>query len=515
MDDESSPTKKQSWWSKLVSFFVAVPELIREEIWDVSYVNDKSVRAYFFGLLRIIALTVDGVENNRIPSQAAALSYFTLVAVGPFIAIVIMVSGFILPDDGRDRIAEALTNAVYFVAPSAETASEREVKILQEHSQLHSTTGKATSESGSEEKIKSELETVIDGLVENARSSTFGVIGSILLILISVQLLATIEKNFNAIWGVLRGRKYVQRFVFYWTFISLGAVLGVAVLTIGIYSKIAEAFKNIPHGEMFRDSVLSLSPLFIFIIVLLLLTIFNRFIPNIRVRWGPALLGSLVVTLLLYLNQALSFFYIGFVIRQQSLFGAVGILPVLLLGLFIFWLILLLGGQLTYSIQNVNHLTHLRAWNNTSRRAQELLALATLAIVGRRFEACEEPLTADELSERIRVPVNILNHTIWQLTKMGMLTVVDTETDRDDDAPCYQPGRPLDRVSLADFKYSLESQGNNEALMLLEQADPAVQAYADTVLEFADSHPAQITMKALLNERPKSSGGRASDDSSQ
>ncbi|MGE9295687.1 MAG: YihY/virulence factor BrkB family protein [Puniceicoccales bacterium] len=490
MSESSEQTQTQPWWQRARENFKRVPNLVSDEIWRTQHVQDDSRKGKLFGLLRVFALVADGLWTNRIPSQAAALSYFTLIALGPIVAIAIMVSGFVMPDDGRDRIADALTDAVYFVAPSAQQAKELELTVPDDDG------ANLEEETVGKQVVESELEGVIDGLVENSRSSTIGVVGSLALILISVQLLSTIEKTFNMIWGVSRNRTFFQQVVFYWAVISLGAVAAVTLLTVGIYSKIAKVFDDLPMGDLFRDSILSLTPLFVFVLAVGLLTLFNRFIPNARVQWKPALLGSLLVTVLLYLNQLAGFLYIGMVIRQQTLFGTVGILPVLLFGLFVFWLILLLGGQLTYAIQNVDRLTHQRAWENTSRRARELLALATIAIVGRRFEACEPPLTADELSERIRVPANVLNLTITQLVNIGLLNVVEpTETEG---AQRYQPGRPMDRISLAEFKKSIELHGNNEALKLLSEADPLVDEYSQILIDLPENHPSFRSLRELL-----------------
>lgn len=488
-----NPTRP--WWRRAQAAAWAVPHLVRDEIWRLGHVQDHGPRAWFFGFLRVIALTLDGLRDNRIPSQAAALSYSTLIALGPLIAIAIMVSGFIMPEDGRDRIADALTDAVYFVAPSAEKARTHEALSNGQAAPL----GQAEAETRQAE--TSDIENVIDHLVASARSGTFGVIGSLILIGISVQLLSTIEKTFNTIWGVRKGRNFIQQLVFYWTFISLGAVLGVTAVTLGVYSKIAHAFDNIPYGHLFRDSLSALTPLFVFAIVVTLLGAFYRFIPNARVRWLPALLGSTAAALLLYANQALSFLYIGFVIRQQSLFGAVGIIPVLLLGLLIFWGIVLLGGQLTYAIQNADRLTHQRAWEDSSRRAQEMLALAAMALVARRFERCESPLSAEEIGERIRAPGNLVNHTLGQLADLGLVSAVGPLGN--DESVRYQPGRPLDRLSLAEFKEALDLDGNNEALPMLEEADPLARYYRKLLLEIPPGHPATAPLRdALAEDKP-------------
>ncbi len=303
MDTEKSHRVK--WWRRAQKEVNALPDLVRDEIWRPGHLEDQSNRAKFFGLLRIIALTVDGVRTNRIPSQAAALSYYTLIALGPLIAIAIMVSGFIMPEDGRDRIADKLTEAVYFVVPSAAEANQIEVHPTppDDGAAPSATPAKDNPEKEAKDEmvVEDELEEAIDLLVANSRSSTIGIVGSIMLIIISIQLLSTIEKTYNTIWGVQQGRNFFSHVVFYWTIISLGAVLGVTLVTLG-YGKIASAFEGIPFGGFFRDSMLSLAPLVIFIATVLLLALFNRFIPNARVQWRPAFMGALVVALLLYAN---------------------------------------------------------------------------------------------------------------------------------------------------------------------------------------------------------------------
>ncbi|GHC08159.1 YihY/virulence factor BrkB family protein [Cerasicoccus arenae] len=491
----TQPSNPKRWWSRAQEEVSAFPELMRSEIWHTGHLEERSLRAKFFGFLRVMALTVDGIRTNRIPSHAAALSYYTLIALGPLIAIAIMVSGFVVPEDGRDRLADTLTDAVYYVVPSAKQSDELEAKVPEDDAKPGEPKEMETVD---QQEVESDLEKTIDTLVENSRSGTVGVIGSIVLIVISIQLLSTIEKTFNTIWGVQQGRNFVQQVVFYWAVISLGAVVSVTLVTLGVYSKVSQFFDTVPYGDYFRSMFIVFTPFLIFFITVFLLASFNRFIPNANVHWIPALRGAMVVACLLYLNQYLSFFYIGFVVRQKSLFGAVGILPVLLFGLFVFWTFLLLGGQITYAIQNVNRLTHQRAWDNTSRRAQELLAVTTLALIARRFENCEAPLSADDLSERIRVPVHTLNHTIRTLVKIGFLSVV--EPDDKDDAERYQPGRPVDYISPADFKDRLEMNGNNEALKLLSEADPIVDRYREILLHLPEDHPSRVSFKDLINE---------------
>ena len=98
------------------------------------------------------------------------------------------------------------------------------------------------------------------------------------------------------------------------------------------------------------------------------------------------------------------FSYVHRVITQQSLYGSLGIVPVFMIGLYIFWFFVLIGGQITYSIQNADLLTHQSAWNNISVHTRETVALAAFTLICRRFRDCREAYSSGELTDRIRVP---------------------------------------------------------------------------------------------------------------
>ncbi|MBC2594273.1 YihY family inner membrane protein [Ruficoccus amylovorans] len=504
-NEAKKPSRIVQAFTRVKNWLVSVPHLIGKEIWETDKVDDKSLRGSGFAVLRVLAITWEGILRNLIPSQAGALSYYTLIAIGPLLAIVIMVSGFVLKgDNAEDIIVENLTKLIYFVAPPTEQAAMMDLNAYDaDHNNVPDTQeGEVTvqTEDGDREKASVDPKIVefLKGIVRNARSGTLGVFGSLMLIWLSVQLLSTIEKTFNQIWGVRRARNILQRIVFYWTLISLGSVLGFTSVSLGIYGRIAQQFDHLPLGHLFRESFLWLAPLWTFISVVALVAIFNRFIPNTHVRWKPAFLGALVVTILLNLSKQLSVLYVGFVIRQGSLLGVVSILPIFLFGLWLFWVILLLGGQVSFAIQNVNNLTNQRAWENVSLRTRETLSLVALLLVARRFDECRQPYSSDELADKIRVPANILNECLAQLVDIGYLSPVENESKSRQESSRYQPARPLERITLADFKQRLETRGNNEGTSLIKYSDPVLTEYEERLLDYSSSESGQKSLKQLF-----------------
>jgi len=274
---------------------------------------------------------------------------------------------------------------------------------LAEYSRLEEEALTGTSE---EEDLlnNSQLVSLINNIIESAKSGTVGIVGALILISIGIQLLTSIESAFNEIWGVRRGRRLFQRIVFYWTFISLGAVLSFAIVTVLSVTTILRFISDLPFGEQITGVVFWMTPLFSFTLIIVLLMAFYRFIPNTIVSWRAAFIGSIIVAALLILNNYLSFLYVERVISNRSLYGSVAIVPILMFGLYVFWLFILLGGQITYSVHNANYLTNREAWHNISTHTRELLSLAAYVLIGRRFKECKNPYTLSELSEIIRAP---------------------------------------------------------------------------------------------------------------
>lgn len=483
-----------------------LPHLFGKEIWQTQNLAVRGLKGRLFAILRFAAITYNGILRHRVPSQAAALSYYTLIAIGPMLAIAIMISGFVLHEEGEDLAVKSLTRLVYFIAPPAEAVGgDLDDFFGPIDSQRTTTLRAAQVDSEADDPAASpdpHLVRIITDLVQNARSGTVGVVGSIILVFISIQLLAHIEKTFNTIWGVRRGRNWVERTVFYWSLISLGAVFGFTAVTLGIYNRVAALAGHLPFGHIFQEGIMLMAPLVAFMLVALMLAIFNRFIPNTHVRWGPALVGAMLVTALLYLNQALSFFYIGFVIRQQSLFGVVGIIPVLLFGLFVFWLFLLLGGQVTYALQNLNSLSNQRAWDNVSPRTREILCVATLLNIARRFQDCQPAATATEIAEQLRVPGNIINETLSRLDDLGYVSPVKHASGSKYAPLAYQMAKPLEKICLGRFKQAMECTGNNAGLELLEDMDPALKFYHDKLLDPVATGDAARNLAQLLDIGP-------------
>ncbi|MFO7726536.1 MAG: YhjD/YihY/BrkB family envelope integrity protein, partial [Oceanipulchritudo sp.] len=218
------------------------------EIWTPPPAGSSRLRKQGHALIRVMVLSIRGLGENRLLNRAAALSYASLIALGPLIAIIVFLSGSFVQTDAHTQIKRGLL----FIAPS-----------LQEMARLDE--GEASTEKSSA--IDDLINQIVAGAedllnrVNTSGSKAFGTIGGLIFIWVVIQLLTSVETTLNQIWGVHKGRRWSQRVVFYWTFISLGALLGLGSTALLSASNLVSMTDWMPFGSDMARLFLALSPL--------------------------------------------------------------------------------------------------------------------------------------------------------------------------------------------------------------------------------------------------------------
>ncbi|MCX6938776.1 MAG: YihY/virulence factor BrkB family protein [Verrucomicrobia bacterium] len=476
--------------------------LYTSDIWSNRYLEDRSLRGRFYALLRIVSITITGIIETKSPSRAAALSFSTLLGLGPLMAIAVLVAGFVLDRQDPDLAVNTLNRIIKYVAPQIGQYEQLEARQTLAPA---SDPGAPASASAPATPANAELVELIDGFIAGSRSSTAGLVGVVTLIVIVLQLFTSVENAFNEIWGVRQGRSWVMRIVFYWTVLTLGAVLFFAVVTTlsaGAYLNLFEQKVPFGLGPAIVGFLRWLLPSLSILLLILVLALFYKFIPNTRVLWLSAGAGAILVGGLVVANNYLAFLYLSKVVQQRSLFGSLGILPILMFGLYIFWFFLLVGGQVSYAVQNVHFRNSQAAWNTLAESMRERLTLTVLLRISRRFRDCEPPCSASQLGAELGVPTQILNECMNRLVHMRLLSPIPPEPHDQENDLRYQPARPLNRTSLADFKRMDDDHGGDPTGPTLTDIDPIVLAYDRELNRVQNQTFFQRTLDELIEAHP-------------
>jgi membrane protein len=220
------------------------------------------------------------------------------------------------------------------------------------------------------------------------------------------------------------------------------------------------------------------------------------------VFWRAAFAGAFVVAALLMLNNLVAFFYVRRVVQTQNLYGQLAVPLVLMLGLYIFWLYILIGGVISYAVQNVHFRNSQAAWGQLAESMRERLSLVVLLTIGRRFQGCLPPVTASQLSDLLKVPTQILNECLNRLVEMNLITTLRPAPNTPATEHRYQPARPLGRINLFDFKTLDDNFGDDPIGQSLERIDPILHHYDDALNRIGEHPFFQKSLEALFTEHP-------------
>ena len=172
--------------------------------------------------------------------------------------------------------------------------------------------------------------------------------GLVFLAVTSLMLMATIEQAFNDIWRVENTRKLTHRFLTYWALLTLGPILvaGSLVLTSKLFSLPFLGRAEVTLMYQFLDVMLPL--LLEFGAAVLLYTV----VPNVAVRWRNAFVGAAFAAIMLEVAKNLFATFVKYFASYKILYGAIAVLPIFLIWIYISWVIILLGAIVTATLND-------------------------------------------------------------------------------------------------------------------------------------------------------------------
>ena len=251
------------------------------------------------------------VREARLPSVASALAFTTLLSLVPLMTV-----GF----------------AILAVFPAFD-AWRGQVESL-----LYTNLIPATSD-------------VVSSYLQefSGQAGTLTGLGLSVLVITALLLFSTIEDAFNDIWGVQKGRKFIQRLLLYWAMLTLGPVLLVISLALTSYLGtwiIDDLIEKPGYASLW---VLRALPVFLEGLGFLMMYLI---IPSREVRFRFALVGALIAVVLFELAKYGFVVFIGNFDTYQVIYGALWTIPVFLVWIYLSWLVTLLGACVSAELGN-------------------------------------------------------------------------------------------------------------------------------------------------------------------
>jgi len=185
----------------------------------------------------------------------------------------------------------------------------------------------------------------LSSFVDNA--SKMSAVAISFLFIAALLLISVIDKTFNNIWQVTQKRRVITSFSMYWMILTLGPILVGASIAITSY---IVSFVSLGLNDSFGITSLffRLLPLLSSMAAFILL---YMLIPNKTVPFKYAFSGALFAAILFELAKKMFAIYLTAFPSYQAIYGALAIVPILFLWVYLSWLIVLGGAVITVSLQ--------------------------------------------------------------------------------------------------------------------------------------------------------------------
>jgi membrane protein len=245
--------------------------------------------------------------------------------------------------------------------------------------------------------------------------------------------------------------------------------------------------------------VLAVTKLLPYALVIGAFTFFYMFVPNTRVRFAPAIVAG-VIGGILWQTAGWGFaMFVASSTHYAAVYSSFAILVLFLIWLYTSWLVLLIGADISFYVQNPEYLYAMLGEPRLSNRMRERLAIAVMQNVASHFVRGLPAWTLHQLTQQLAVPMHAVEVVLAALVEGNLLLQTSG------DSPGFLPARDLAEVSVADILAMVRKAGeagflNPEALAL----PPAVDDIVTQIEAAAMTVAGGVSIRSLA--------GEASDD---
>jgi len=390
------------------------------------------------------------LRRDRASQMAAALSYHTLFSLLPTAVLVLIALHAFVGDAERAEFKQ--TVVTWMLTPI------RFEGMPGEPVGVDSTRGETEGEAvGPElgrrrefERVRASLGERVEGIIDTLESVDFrsiGVAGLLLFLYATTGLLATIERSFNTVYGAAQARPPHIRFPIYYTVISVGplVLLGSQVLR-------REFLRTVEGGTLPSWLFGAMGAAAPFLASWLVLWLIYVLLPNTRVRRRLAAVGSFVAALLWVAGLHLFSVYVRRA-AVTTLYGALGLLPLFLFWMWITWLIVLFGLELTYTLQAMREGRFRHGYSGARGEVliDRTLLLPLASEIAAHFERGETASLAD-LSRELVLPERAVERMLRPLIGGGLVHEVQGKAGTG-----YSLARPASEITAGEVLAASEA----------------------------------------------------------
>lgn len=429
-----------------------ISEFIQYDIWR--WTSNELEDARFtkrigLGVLKTIILVIRGFNSKQLNMTANALTYNLVFAIIPILAMILAIAkGF--------GFAEMIESHLQHVIPGGSN-------------------------------MMPEVMGMINRYLETAQGGTFIGIGLLILIWAVYSFFRNVEQAFNSIWDVRQPRSIIRQLTIYVAVLFFVPI--VIITSTGLSLIVQTTIESQPLLASMSEWHSTVVRLVQFVLVWLVFIWMYIAIPNTKVHFRSAVFPAVLMGTLFQLLQMLSMYVIVFLSRTSIVYGAFATIPIIMMWLQWTCLLILIGAEMSFAIQNNEQFEYEKDLEKMSRRYKDFVTLFLLNKIIQRFENDELPYMATELAHDNNLPIRLVNQLLNRLVEVGLLRTVYVEQKED---KTYQPALDTHKISIGMVVDRIDKQGLEE---FIRGADEEMQAFWQRFQQLKDEHN---TLKNVL-----------------
>ena len=392
-----------------------MPELVKKinyffsrQLWRIDTGTLNKRDSIFINLIRLAYVTLREYRENELALRAMSLVYTTLLSLVPLLAFIISIlKAFGVVDN---QLEPFLLN---FLEPLGEKGIEVTHRIME--------------------------------FIGKINFGVLGVAGLVMLIYTAVSVITKIEDSMNIIWKIRKGRSIARRLSDYITTLIVGPVLLFAAFgitaTLSSNTVVSKILDIEPLGTIF----FTFGKVIPFIFVIIVFTVIYIIIPNTKVHIKSALTGGVAAGIAWHATSWVFHLAVASSTRYAAIYSSLAVLVIFMIWLYLNWLIVLVGAELTFCHQNLKFLTLRKEVFNLSTKLKEKLSLIIMYLIGYNYYNDLSMWTLESLTERLRLPHEPVEEAVNDLTQHNL--IIETA----DQPPCFVPSRALEKITLKEI----------------------------------------------------------------
>ena len=441
-------------------------DYLNELIWSEPLEKQSRIGRVVTTVMRYLYAVLRDVFSGQITMRAMSLVYTTLLSIVPLLAF----SFSVLKGLGIDQKLEA--QMYLFLEPLGDRGVEITDRVM--------------------------------ALVYNVNGRVLGGLSLAFFLWTAISMVQKVEESLNYVWYVSESRSFARRFTEYMFVLMIGPLAIVIALGMITALQNQSIVQYLLQNEIIGPVFVATSKLTPYFIVASVFAFLYWFMPNTRVRFIPAIVGGLAGGFIWASMVVIFTTFVSTASARQAVYASFAIAIVTLIWLYLNWLILLIGAQLAFYVQNPAYLRIGRQEPRLSNSVRERLALNIMLMVGRTFREPLQKLPVQALSDALQIPSLALAPVIDDLEAKGLLTA--------NEAGELLPGRDMARIRLCDILDVVRSEGETGSYR-----EPSWEPYIDTLGnkldEAALSAVGSMTLSELVDAAgpPGDTGSAAGD----